>query len=267
MIPWIGVALLTALAPVSALAQTLIDTMKISFPDVVFEKALKAAEAGDASAQFITATLYYNGRNVARDYREAARWYEHAADQGIHAAQVVLGQMYGDGNRVPSNYEKSLKFFRLAIQTGHPVAQYGIGRMYLEGKGSPVDTREASRWLEKAAAQGHAAAQELMGDILAEGLAGNKDLIEAYKWYSLSATGGQASASSKRDKLQKSLSPAEITKAQDRAAVYQNIPNYYQKTLEDQRTRIETKARELAASTEPAPGKNKEAKPAKENTK
>jgi TPR repeat protein len=51
----------------------------------------KAADQGNARAQFNLGVLYANGQGVAQDYAEAARWYRKAADQGHADAQNNLG--------------------------------------------------------------------------------------------------------------------------------------------------------------------------------
>ncbi len=42
----------------------------------------KAAEQGDADAQFRLGTMYYFGRGVPKDHREAAKWFMKVAEQG-----------------------------------------------------------------------------------------------------------------------------------------------------------------------------------------
>ena len=50
-------------------------------------------EKGDAAAQNSLGTVYYEGRGVARDYAEAARWYRKAAEQGHASGQLNLGAL------------------------------------------------------------------------------------------------------------------------------------------------------------------------------
>ena len=42
----------------------------------------KAAEQGDAAAQYNLGVIYYNGEGVTQDYAEAVKWYRKAAEQG-----------------------------------------------------------------------------------------------------------------------------------------------------------------------------------------
>ena len=58
-----------------------------------FEEDRKAAEQGNAAAQYELGDMYYWGQGVPRDYTEAMKWYRKAAEQGFAAAQYELGVM------------------------------------------------------------------------------------------------------------------------------------------------------------------------------
>ena len=81
----------------------------------------RAAEQGNASAQFNLALLYDNGTGLARDYAQAAAWYTKAAEQGLPRAQFNLGSMYANGQGVPVNLVESYVWLDLAARTwtGH----------------------------------------------------------------------------------------------------------------------------------------------------
>src|SRR5207245_11134921 len=74
----------------------------------------KAAEQGEAKAQFDLAGMYYKGRGLPQDYAEAARWYRKAADQGYAKAQRNLGDMYHDGKGVPLAYPEAFRWCQTA---------------------------------------------------------------------------------------------------------------------------------------------------------
>src|SRR5262249_3703626 len=62
-----------------------------------FATALKLwrplAEQGNAQAQNQVGNMFYDGKGVAQDYKEAVRWYRLAAEQGYGSAQYLLGSM------------------------------------------------------------------------------------------------------------------------------------------------------------------------------
>ncbi len=87
------------------------DTSEIS--DAIAE-LMKRAEQGDASAQDNLGSMYYNGRGVSQDYKEALRWYRAAAEQGDASAQYGLGFMYYNGQGVPQDYIQAHMWYNLA---------------------------------------------------------------------------------------------------------------------------------------------------------
>ncbi|MGI9403386.1 MAG: tetratricopeptide repeat protein [Hyphomicrobium sp.] len=61
---------------------------------------MKAAEQGDAKAQFNLGLMYGEGRGVARDDAKARAWFQKAAEQGDVKAQLKLGLMYAGARAV-----------------------------------------------------------------------------------------------------------------------------------------------------------------------
>ena len=66
----------------------------------------KAAEQGNAIAQFNLGVMYSNGKGVKQDQTEAAKWYRLAAAQGNVSALCNLGVMY-DGTDVGGQFRSS----------------------------------------------------------------------------------------------------------------------------------------------------------------
>ncbi|MCL2102850.1 MAG: sel1 repeat family protein [Syntrophorhabdaceae bacterium] len=79
-----------------------------------FEAIKRAAEKGDAKAQFNLGNMYLEGRGVALNDAEAAKWFRSAAEQGVSEAQHNLGAMYFEGRGVTKNETEAVKWFRLA---------------------------------------------------------------------------------------------------------------------------------------------------------
>jgi TPR repeat protein len=51
----------------------------------------KAADQGDAVAEFLLGDQYANGKGVPQDYGEARIWLQRAAEQGHSVAKLYLG--------------------------------------------------------------------------------------------------------------------------------------------------------------------------------
>jgi TPR repeat protein len=119
----------------------------------------------DAEALYQQGLKLANGESVARDYRQAAEYYQKAATQGHSAAQFDLGLMYWQGRGVPRDEAAASLWLRKAAEQGHAGAQYQVGlRRHRAGKSCPEPEAsecrvEAFKWLQLAMAQGHQASR------------------------------------------------------------------------------------------------------------
>jgi len=76
-----------------------------------FEQLLKAAESGNANAQYALGEYYDSvfvwdkpGVNVAENWATAAEWYRKAAEQGHAQAQWQLGNAYDMGHGIERDH-------------------------------------------------------------------------------------------------------------------------------------------------------------------
>ena len=83
-----------------------------------FQETLRAAEQGDAKAQFNLGRMYYTGKGVPQDEAQAVQWLRKAAEQGEANAQFILGSMYAKGRGVPQNMAIAKKWFSRACNNG-----------------------------------------------------------------------------------------------------------------------------------------------------
>ena len=77
---------------------------------VTIQNLRKAAEQGDAEAQFSLGSCYDEGEGVRVDKSLAVKWYRRAAEQGIVEAQFNLGICYETGDGVGKNVVEAAKF-------------------------------------------------------------------------------------------------------------------------------------------------------------
>ena len=168
-----------------------------------------AAEQGDIEAQGRLGYCYLSGQGVAKDEAEAVRWWHKAAERGYAAAQSGLGWCYRNGQGVVKNEIEGYKWYRMAAEQGDVEAQYNLGDCYLSGQGVAKDEAEAVRWWRKAADQGLAAAQTNLGACYDNGRGVVKNEIEGYKWALLAAAQGGEIARQNASSHEKRLSPAQ----------------------------------------------------------
>jgi uncharacterized protein len=145
------------------------------------------AENGDAEAQRTLGQAYAKGEAVQQDYKQAAKWYEKAANQSNTLAQVALGELCEAGQGVPRDEAQASNWYRRAAEQGYANAQYNLAALYAVGKGVPLNNAEALKWYLQAANQGDPLAQYNVGMRYFEGHGVKPDQVAAYKWLSLSA--------------------------------------------------------------------------------
>ena len=130
----------------------------------------------------------------AGDYAEAAKWFHKAAEQGDAEAQYALGVMYGNGNGVTQDSAEAVKWHRKAAEQGNAFAQGNLGLAYYNGWGVTQDLDEAAKWTRKAAEQGDADAQNKLAVMYYAGYGVTKDNAEAGRWFRKAAEQGNLQA-------------------------------------------------------------------------
>ena len=70
---------------------------------------------------------------VAKDGKEAFRWYKMSAEQGFPQAQEKLAQLYFAGEVVPKNDVEAVRWFTLAANKGYVTEQTSLGVRYENG--------------------------------------------------------------------------------------------------------------------------------------
>jgi TPR repeat protein len=84
---------------------------------------------------------------------EAVNFWSKAAEQGDAVAQFNFGVMYQTGIGVPQDNAEAVKWFRKAAEQGDAKAQFALGMMCDQGKGVQRDSVQAYMWLSLAAAK------------------------------------------------------------------------------------------------------------------
>ena len=79
----------------------------------------KAAEQGDAQAQFNLGICYAFGKEVEKNLSEAVKWYRKAAEQGDARAQFNLGVCYYNGQGMIQNNIKAYAWIAVASANGY----------------------------------------------------------------------------------------------------------------------------------------------------
>jgi len=138
----------------------------------------KAAEHGNASAQYMIAIFYENGVIVDKNLDTAYHWYLEAASNGDEGAMGSLCEIYrnraleispeeANGSKrklFRDNVELSFKWGKKASDLGNYEAAYLTGVAYYSGFGVAEDKNEAKKYLQFSAKNGNANAQQFLAE-------------------------------------------------------------------------------------------------------
>jgi TPR repeat protein len=115
----------------------------------------KAAEAGNSDAMNNLGLLYQNGEGVAQDYAQARQWFQKAADAGNAWGMYNVGEMYEKGQGVVQDDARACEWYQKAAEAGNVTAMRRLGELYTSGgPGFAKNYHLAREWYQKAADKG-----------------------------------------------------------------------------------------------------------------
>lgn len=183
-------------------------------PETIGGPALRsAALKGDAAAAFEVGVRYAEGKGVASNYDEAAKWYDRAAKAGVVPAMFRLGTLYEKGLSVKKDLDIARSYYLQAAERGNAKAMHNLAVLDADGGTKGANYKSASLWFRKAADRGVADSQFNLGILYARGIGVEQNLAESFKWFSLAAAQGDVDAGRKRDDIVKRLDPQSLAAA------------------------------------------------------
>ncbi len=183
-------------------------------PDGIGGPLLRAAALkGDPAAAFEVGVRFAEGKGVAVNFDEAAKWYDRAAQAGVVPAIFRLGTLYEKGLSVTKDVEIARRYYLQAAERGNAKAMHNLAVLDADGGGKGANYKNASQWFRKAADRGVADSQFNLGILYARGIGVDQNLAESFKWFSLAAAQGDADAARKRDDIAKRIDPQSLAAA------------------------------------------------------
>ena len=135
--------------------------------------------------------------------------------------QYRLGIMYRRGEGITQDYEVAIEWFKLAAEQGNAFAQSNLGAMYDQGLGVTRDSSLGFKWFKLAAEQRNNYSLFILGEMYQQGRGVTRDYIRAHMWWNIAASeelaAGLGLARREFVKIQKDMTPAEVSKAQQLA--------------------------------------------------
>lgn len=180
----------------------------------------RAAEAGDAEAQYYLGVMLEQGLRGKADPTAALRWYQRAAVQGHAEAAFRLGSLLELGKGAAKNLSQAAAWYQKAAEGGVARAQFNLALMFGQGRGVERDLKAALAWFEKAAEGGIAEAWPQLALHYAIGAGGKRDPQKALMALEIGAVLGQGDNAAFRDALIAKLSPEQIAAAKRQAKAH-----------------------------------------------
>lgn len=183
-------------------------------PEAIGGPVLRTAAAkGDPAAAFEIGIRYAEGKGVAVNYEEAAKWFGRASDGGIVPATFRLGALYEKGLGTKKDIDAARRYYMQAAERGSAKAMHNLAVLDADGGAAGPNYKGAAQWFRKAAERGVADSQFNLAVLYARGIGVEQNLAESYKWFSLAAAQGDAESGRKRDDVAKRLDPQSLAAA------------------------------------------------------
>ena len=116
------------------------------------------------------------------------------------------------------DYAQAAKLFQQAADAGHANAQYCLAVLYAKGQGVPKDSAAALKWYRESALNGCVGAAMALGDLFSDGIKVEPDSLSAFVWYSVAAAHGHKVAPTLRDSQKRKLTPKQVAEAEKQVA-------------------------------------------------
>lgn len=124
-----------------------------------------------------------SGEGVEKDEIKAFQWYKKAADQGNAKAQYSLGWCYQFSSVVEKDEKEAVKLYKMAAEQGLAEAQYSLGWCFQSGVGVNKDVTEAIKWYKKGAINGSEKASKNLNKFSEWVVLTDEDNKETIRWY------------------------------------------------------------------------------------
>lgn len=164
------------------------------------EPLIYSAQNGDADAQYELSVLYQQGLEGAeRDFTEAQKWRQLAAEQGHAEAQYEIGGNFmfrANSEAKPELYSEALIWYEKAAAQGHLMAKLRLADIHARGTLVPQNLPKAFEYYLAVAESNdetirhslqHAEAMCKTGVMYYQGVPGGRDFAKAYAWLTKAA--------------------------------------------------------------------------------
>jgi localization factor PodJL len=186
------------------------------------DKTVQLANAGNPIALTILGLKALDSQPA--NLPEAVRFLTRAAEKGQAVAQYRLGTLYERGQGVTADPAKAAHWYEMSAAQGNRKAMHNLAVSYASGTGGKKNMNEAARWFAKAAALGLSDSQFNLAVLYERGDGVPQSLLDAYKWYSIAAAAGDSESKQRMGVLATQLSDADKAMANKSSATFRAAP-------------------------------------------
>ena len=148
---------------------------------------------------------YYN----LKQYPESLKWYEMAANKGDAEAQYWTAVIYSDKKDLTNAKDIAKSWYIKSAKQGHAKAM-GQLAWILHNEGTPEGKKQAFEWWHKAAEKGHVISQYNLALCYDNAWGVTRSKANAVKWFIKAANLKHKEAIAKVEELKKKYKPANI---------------------------------------------------------
>lgn len=152
----------------------------------------KAAELGNAEAQYNYGVCFQQGAGVSQDDNTANEWFLKSATQGWKDAQFKLAYSFATGRGVTQDDRKAFQWALKCAEQNDPECIFNVVSSYMEGFGTEKNIDSMMVWANRLGSLENPENLQLSASITSARLqlaqmykVGNlvpKDLIKSYSW-------------------------------------------------------------------------------------
>lgn len=160
---------------------------QLLIPDSRDAQQLTRSGVTSVDKEITLGTAFLTGHGAVKDEKQAAYWFEKAAEAGDPRAQQQIGFLYEAGIGVPTDPVRAVHWYQLAAAAGLASAKTNLGVAYLWGTGVPEDQQLAAQFFQQAAGHGDGRAASYLGNLYYFGQGVKQDKSAAEHWYRVGA--------------------------------------------------------------------------------
>jgi hypothetical protein len=192
----------------------------------ISEKALRdMAKNGNPKANTILGLRALDDRGAAPvSLPEAVRYLKKAAEGGNAVAQFRLASLYEHGDGVTTDLANARHWYELSANQGNRKAMHNLAVFYSSGAAGERDLRQAAYWFAEAASLGVTDSQFNLAFLYEHGYGVTKSLVEAGKWYSIAARSGDKESQKHAELVRAQLGTSEQALISKAAKDFRAVP-------------------------------------------